>query len=232
MVETQTQEKAVPPYVAYRTFRNFLDGLRRHAMPSRIDRTLMTSMSYGSQAALLAALKYLGLIKADGVPTAQLQSLVGASGDKAKAMALYNVIRASYPYLFANSFDLSRATPGELEERLRSGASIKGSTVKKVVSFFLGAAKDANITLSPHMAAVKAGPPAGVPRRKGNGRKGRRRKESIETRVEQPPVSGDLVSQLLAKFPTFDPDWPDGIKSKWFEGFEKLMGKAQKKDEE
>ena len=29
-------------------------------------------------------------------------------------------------------------------------------------------------------------------------------------------------SALLAKFPAFDPSWPDNVKAKWFETFEKL----------
>jgi len=28
---------------------------------------------------------------------------------------------------------------------------------------------------------------------------------------------------LLSKFPTFDPAWPDDVKSKWFNAFDKLM---------
>ena len=28
---------------------------------------------------------------------------------------------------------------------------------------------------------------------------------------------------LLSKFPTFDPNWPDEVKLKWFDGFERLM---------
>lgn len=39
----------------------------------------------------------------------------------------------------------------------------------------------------------------------------------------------DYMSALLAKFPDFDPAWPDDIKAKWFEGFETFMkGVAQK----
>jgi hypothetical protein len=34
---------------------------------------------------------------------------------------------------------------------------------------------------------------------------------------------------LLSKFPSFDPSWPDEVKSKWFDGFHRLMrvGKPQ-----
>lgn len=31
------------------------------------------------------------------------------------------------------------------------------------------------------------------------------------------------AEQLLAKFPQFDPAWPDDVKSKWFDAFDRLM---------
>jgi hypothetical protein len=31
------------------------------------------------------------------------------------------------------------------------------------------------------------------------------------------------MSALLAKFPDFDPAWPDDIKAKWFSGFDTFM---------
>jgi len=37
-----------------------------------------------------------------------------------------------------------------------------------------------------------------------------------------------MASQLLEKFPTFDPTWPDEIKAKWFEGYERLLGLGEK----
>jgi hypothetical protein len=36
-------------------------------------------------------------------------------------------------------------------------------------------------------------------------------------------VTDPLINQLLGKFPSFDPGWPDDIKKKWFEGFDRLM---------
>lgn len=44
------------------------------------------------------------------------------------------------------------------------------------------------------------------------------------------PASTDFMGQLLAKFPAFDPNWPDEIKTKWFEGFQQFMGHAKGAD--
>jgi hypothetical protein len=39
--------------------------------------------------------------------------------------------------------------------------------------------------------------------------------------TQQPPA---WEAQLLAKFPEFNPAWPEQLQTKWFEGFERLMG--------
>ena len=36
-------------------------------------------------------------------------------------------------------------------------------------------------------------------------------------------VDANWAEQLLAKFPQFDPAWPDDVKSKWFDAFDRLM---------
>jgi hypothetical protein len=40
-------------------------------------------------------------------------------------------------------------------------------------------------------------------------------------------VSTEFMSQLLAKFPPFDPTWTDDLKAKWFEGFQQFMTHAK-----
>jgi len=36
----------------------------------------------------------------------------------------------------------------------------------------------------------------------------------------------EIPDGLLTKFPTFDPAWPDEVKLKWFEAFDKLLSGA------
>jgi hypothetical protein len=38
----------------------------------------------------------------------------------------------------------------------------------------------------------------------------------------------DLKSQLVGKFPAFDPNWDDAIKAKWFAGFQQLVDVVEK----
>ena len=56
-----TSMDSLPPYVAYRTFRSFIQ-LLSPAVPGRIDRSLMASMSGASQSQLIHALRCLRLI--------------------------------------------------------------------------------------------------------------------------------------------------------------------------
>jgi hypothetical protein len=35
------------------------------------------------------------------------------------------------------------------------------------------------------------------------------------------------MKELLSKFPALDPAWPDDVKAKWFEAFDRLMNSIQ-----
>src|SRR5438128_10488002 len=97
MTEETKAPPAVPPYVPYRTFRNFIDSLKQ-GIPARIDRSVMSSMSGALQSQLTGALRYLGLITVSGQPTSYLPTLVNSEGpDRAKLLRA--IIAKSYPFL-------------------------------------------------------------------------------------------------------------------------------------
>src|SRR6185503_20577029 len=91
---------------------------------------------------------------------------------------------------------------------------------RKVIAFFTGAAAEAGIELSPHLKVRATGGPR-RPRGKGK----RKAEPKVETPPPAPPPAApqDMRAALLAKFPDFNPDWPDDLKTKWFEGFERFM---------
>ena len=69
----------VPPYVSYRTFRNFLE-LLKEGLPSRIDRSVWGPRYSGTTGQqLMTALKSLRLITDNGVPTQKLEELVNST---------------------------------------------------------------------------------------------------------------------------------------------------------
>jgi hypothetical protein len=64
---------------------------------------------------------------------------------------------------------------------------------------------------------------------KNGWRKPRAQEEEPDKEGERPMTSSDtMTSKLLEKFPAFDPNWPEPIQAKWFEGFARLMGSVEK----
>jgi len=225
-----TESLPVPPYVSYKTFRNFLDDLRE-GIPGRIDRSVVSSLSGTVQGHLLAALRYFSLIDDDGQVHESLARLVNSEGAERKNL-IEALLRSGYPPLFnADGFDLSNATHLQFTEKFKTfGAS--GDTNRKCAAFFLAAAQDAGIPISPRILNAtrrRTEPSKNQP--------ARARRTSTRTRAQQPPTkperspassppeSGNLSweQMLLAKFPSFDPAWPDEVKTKWFDAFDRLM---------
>jgi hypothetical protein len=224
----QTDTKMVPPYLSYRTFRTFTDSLRQ-GIPARVDRTLMRNLSGQIQTQLLAALRYLQLIQGEDIPTDKMARLVIAEGKEREA-ALRAIIESAYPFFAEPNFNLAGTTPGQLDNYFKAqGAS--GDTTRKCVAFFLQAVEDAGMSTSPYLRKARQG--------ESNGGRGRKAPPAVRAKTrtattppattqppaEQPPATISWEQMLLSKFPSFDPEWPDDVKSKWFDAFDKLMAK-------
>ena len=217
------EKPATPPVVAYKTLKNFLRGLSA-AMPARIDKSVMTSMSGGTQSQLLHALKALGCISGPGVPTERLRRMVKTDTSEYSA-ALREAMQETYPFL--PETDLSTVTMQQLREHFESMAN--GDTVRKCLTFFIPAAKDAGYTLSPYVREPGK-------RSSPNGSKPKSRTTRSALPKEPPPPQTDQREHhrkpsswhqaLLDKFPAFDPAWPEEVQKKWFESFANLMAKG------
>jgi hypothetical protein len=171
MMETQDKRPA-PPYLSFTTLNNFIDGLATH-MPTRIDKSLMKSMSGASQAALISAFDYLGLRDGDKPSPALVELANAAGGDRASLWR--SLITERYPFLFSEGFDLKRATQGELDERFRD-EGISGETIRKCVAFFMAAAQASGIEVSPRFRSIKTR----TPRARGSLAASRSRKSKRE----------------------------------------------------
>jgi hypothetical protein len=211
----------IPPYVPYRTFLTFLEGLKV-GVPSHIDKSVLKSMSGAIQSWLKASLRYMKLIDAESVPQDMLYSLSRAEGDARKKL-MKELFESTYDFL-RQSVELEYTTPAKLESAfVQTGAT--GETVRKCIAFMIAMARDAEVELSPHL--LKRG---AMPRRPRQARTRNGASASAPPLVErdsqvldQNASASDWMDQLLGKFPTFDPSWPDEVKVKWFEGFERLM---------
>lgn len=231
-MDEKIEPKNVPPYLPYKTFKSFIDGLRI-AMPARIDRSIMGSMSGGAQKLLIAALKFLALTTAHDAPTEKLTRLVTSEGQEWQR-AFRDILTSGYPFIFKDGFDLMRSTPKHLDEQFET-TGISGDTVRKCVAFFIAAAKDADIQLSPHITKVKRSPrPTNSKSRRPSAVTSTDTAKSQESSEDSPPPVGQLgwSQMLLSKFPTFDPSWSAEVQAKWFDSFSKLMKADPQKGEE
>jgi len=149
------EKRVIPPYVPYRTFRNFIDGLK--PVPPVIDRGVIKNMGGSLQSQLLATLKYLQLIDENSNKTSDdLRELTTLRGDE-RAIKLKQILERAYPYFFPNdrSFDLAEGTNSQFSQILqKQGAS--GDTIRKCGKYFLDAAKDAGIRISKYISPQKA----------------------------------------------------------------------------
>lgn len=143
-----------PPYATFASFINFLNKLRETQVPSRIDPSVFGNASGSLSYSIIAALKSLKLISAEGVPSTDFVTFVKAD-DEARKPLMQNILKAGYPTLWNGAIDLTGATAGQFDEHIRQEYDAKGSTVDKVATFFIAAAKYADLAISPHLAARK-----------------------------------------------------------------------------
>jgi len=166
----EKEKTAVPPYVSYKTFRNFLDGL--NPVPSVIDSHVLKTMSGALKAQLLSSLRYLKLIDENNKSQPNLRTLANAKGDD-RQKELNKLLTNSYPFLFAEAgdFSLAEGTYPQLMGKFQNEGAT-GETAKRCVRFFLDAAKDAGIIVSPYIQSEP------VTKTKGDGSKPVRERSS------------------------------------------------------
>lgn len=219
-------KKQSPPYVSYRTFHNFLE-LLQHGMPARIDRSFWGdrwSGSTGNQ--LMASLRFLTLIDDNGIPTPRLKTLIFSQGPQRMDFLKQIAFDAYKPIL--GSIDTDKATYAQLDECFHNLYQLTGDVSRKCIKFFIELASESNITLSPFMVKKQKRSKSGiaVSNSKKNPKKaisGTIQNSVIPINSEEVPENSSWTKMVLSKFPTFDPAWPDEIKIKWFDAFDRLL---------
>lgn len=163
-----------PPYTSYRSFLNLMSELKEHdVMPSAIDRSYLSKRSGSEKSALIATLKWFELVNDDGTPTERLENFIAADEQESKTL-LKEMVESSYGAITDGTFNLRSATTSQLADQFRQ-YEISGSTLSKSITFFLAAAKEAGIAVSPH---------AKVPPVTGSGNGKRKTKAAV-----MPPVA-------------------------------------------
>jgi hypothetical protein len=134
-----------PRTAAYIPFKSFLTALDRlkQGHPATIDPSFWHGMSGGLQRQMYLAFRFLGLLEENGEVTKAADALAKAEDRRA---LMGQLLKDVYEALF--QIGLEHATPNQFNEALRE-YNVSGSTLEKARSFFLQAAKFAEITLSP-----------------------------------------------------------------------------------
>lgn len=217
----KSRTTSTPVYVPYATLISALDALKRDGIPGtgKIDKTLWDSQSGAIQGQLLIAFRFLGLIDERNNVLPSLPPLVQAEDRKP---ILKKIVEESYSKLLA--LDLNTISQGQLDEALR-GYGIGGSTLIRAARFFVKACQETGIPISKRVSeSVRATPAsASTPRRRRQSGAAPRHDERNNDNPPNGNNNGSWEEKLLEKFPAFDPSWPDDLKTKWFEGFGKLM---------
>lgn len=216
--------KPLPPYVSYRTFRNFIDGLQS-GIPDRIDRSYWGDRYSGSNGIqLMTALRFLGLIDGNGTPTTRLRQLVNARGIQ-RPETLKQISSSAFDFLINKSLDPQVATYAQLEEAFDKSYGVGGDVVRKCIKFFINMENDAGVALSPFILKKSKTTRSSSSKKIGAEKRSGRTNQNINNPPTIPQIPDQVIwyEMVLSKFPTFDPGWPDDIKLKWFEAFESLL---------
>ncbi len=210
-----------PVYVPYATLISALDTLRQHGTPRSgiIDKSVWDSQSGAIQGQLILGFKFLGLIDEQKHALPALAPLVAASTEERKPL-LKKVIEDKYRSILA--LDLMTISQGQLDEAFRK-LDVSGSTLVRATRFFIKACTELGIPIAKRFSERSR--TTGPRKKRANGI--RRVDDSSQPDGIKPLTVHSTETweqQLLGKFPSFDPNWPDELKTKWFEGFERLMG--------
>jgi Family of unknown function (DUF5343) len=191
------------PYTSYRTFKTFIEDLREHGVPSRIDRSVLTRFSGVVGGQLMHALRFLGLIDDEGRTTQRLRELVIAHDGAQWAETLARALEQAYAPLFA--IDLETATPSHFSATFRKAFPAADAVVQKCVTFLIYAAADAGLKVSGRI--LKGRKPRSLAPRGTSKRTGARalkaEAEQSEPLAVASPIEGRKPSEVL--FAHLDP---------------------------
>lgn len=216
--------KRLPPYISYRTFLNFLDGLKE-GIPSRIDRSYWGDKFSGSTGTqLVSALRFLRLIDNSNTPTSLLRQLV-TNKDEQRTHTLQLICNDAYVFLLGSTFDPEKATYSQLNEVFHDMYQVTDDVARKCIKFFIQIAQNAEIPLSPFILKRSRKMRTSTASKRTPKNTGARanRNEVVPANAERIRGKMSWQEMLLMKFPSFDPNWPDEVKLKWFDGFGELL---------
>lgn len=206
--ETTTGSARIPPYISFQTLLTFLSELKTNGMPPQIDKSVLRRFSGGMQGQLKMAVRSLGLMEGDK-PTPRLKALVDAHETPAFEPLLLEILKETYPYVFA--LDLLNATPTMFADAFKATGA-KEDVSRKCRSFFLHAAKRAGVPLGNRILT------GSVPRAPSNGTAKKKPKaaKAVDPALEAGGVAAaqtkqDQISDIALEYKLVDLMKEDGV---------------------
>jgi hypothetical protein len=231
MAEQATKDRGIsPPYVPFDTLKGFIETLSKTAVPPRVDRSIMPTLSGGAQNQLISALKFLKLIGSSGEVSEPLRSLVKTFGTDQWRTELSDVISAAYGDI-TNGLDLDTASSKQLVDHFRDRGKVDGQMLDKSVRFYIKALKESEVTYSPHFNTRQSNSARRSPTPRATKAKTQapatQHGDATSTKINNHDPH-TFVMALLAKFPDFDPKWDAEQQKAWFDAYGRLL--AMQKD--
>jgi len=150
MAEDNEAKRPAAPYIAFSTLKTFIAPLKQHIVPTRIERSLLSNISGTVQGQLMTALRFLRLIDFEDRPTDNLKALVGDFGKETEWKdTLKIVLENAYPEMFR--LPLESISPQEFNDAFKAAYPCEGGTLRKSVTFFINAAREAGVGISPFL---------------------------------------------------------------------------------
>jgi hypothetical protein len=150
-----TKVERTPPYLPFSSFLTALDQLAQ-AMPNVITKEVFPSHSGLLQGQVISALKFFDLVAENGIPKGdRLERLASEKEIHQRRANLRTLLKSSYAEII--KLDLPKVTPSQLDDAFGK-YGVSGDTKKKAKTFFVKAAKFAELNLSPLLIRKGRGP--------------------------------------------------------------------------
>ncbi|MDO8972878.1 DUF5343 domain-containing protein [Reyranella sp.] len=156
MAELETNDSVrqlSAPYTAFASVKTALAQFKEHGMPQRVDRSVLPTFSGAVGSQVMTGLRFLGLIDQSNNSQRTLQELVDALGTDEWPATLRAVLQSAYAPLF--NLSLETASPSQFNELFRREYPAADEVSRKATTFFLNAAREADIKISPYILRNK-----------------------------------------------------------------------------
>ena len=155
-VAQKTEQTFSPPYIPWKTFDNYIAGLKAIAtVPHTLDGSVKPrTMAGGLWRQLLSAMKFLDLIGDDNATSDGLEALRKAHGTKEWPQAVKEYVLPAYDDIIGE-LPLENATAAQLAKQFKEGTESQDQVLKKCIRFYIHSLRESGVKHSSHFGVRK-----------------------------------------------------------------------------